>query len=109
MTERDISVIKSAKDIKKYCCGEGEKCVGCVLWSGDDGCILRNGLPEDWELPAVKTYKKDFLSKFPNANFETSNLCRKAIYGGKHDCCGMTCEECWNEEYITDRTEERSK
>ena len=100
MTERDISVIKSAKDIKNYCYGEGEKCAGCVLWSGDDGCILRNGLPEDWELPAVKTYKKDFLSKFPNANFETSNFCRKAIYGGKHDGCGMTCEECWNEVYI---------
>ena len=62
-------------------------------------------IPEDWELPIVRTYKQDFLEKFPRANFETSNLCRKMIYGEEHDCCGVTCQECWNEAYITDRTE----
>ena len=31
------------------------------------------------------------------------------VYGEEHDCSRMTCEECWNEAYITDRTEERSK
>lgn len=108
MTERDISVIKSAKDIKKYC-GEREECGCCVLWSDDGACILKKSLAVNWALPTVKTYKQDFLSKFPNIDFKTSNLCRKAIYGEKHDCCGMTCEECWNEAYITDRTEERSK
>ena len=99
MTERDISVIKSAKDIKKYCDAR-VKCTGCVMWSDDGECVLENGLAADWELPAVKTYKDDFLSKFPNANFETSNLCRKMIYGEEHDCFGATCQECWNEPYI---------
>lgn len=108
MTKRDISVIKSAKKIRKYC-RECEECVGCVLRVSGDLCPLRNRIAEQWILPEVKTYKQDFLSKFPKVNFETGNLCRKMIYGEEHDCCGMTCKECWNEEYIIDRTEERSK
>ena len=99
MTKRDIEVIESAKDVRKYC-GEYEQCVGCVLRANNGSCILEGRLPEDWELPTVKTYKEDFLSKFPNANFESGNLCRKMVYGEEHDCRGMTCQECWNEAYI---------
>lgn len=99
MTKRDIAVIESAKDIRKYCC-EHEQCAGCVLRTEDNSCILENSLAVSWEIPTVKTYKQDFLEKFPNANFESSSICRKMVYGEKHDCHGMTCQECWNESYI---------
>lgn len=99
MTKRDIRAVESAKDIKKYC-GEHVKCTGCALWADGSACVLEDSLAADWELPTVTTYKQDFLSKFPNANFETGNLCRKMVYGEEHDCHGMTCQECWNEAYI---------
>ena len=45
----------------------------------------------------VKTYKDDFLEKFPNAVI-AGNICRYHVYktGG---CDGFTgdCELCWNE------------
>lgn len=108
MTKRDMSAIESAKDIKNYC-GEHVKCTGCALWADDCACILEADLAADWELPTVKTYKQDFLEKFQNANFNSRNICRKMVYGGEYDCCGMKCEECWDEAYITDRTEERGR
>lgn len=116
MTKKDIEAIEHAKAIREYC-HECNDCHSCVFRTGnisgnfiEDTCMFEDdSIPEDWELPIVKTYKQDFLEKFPRANFETSNLCRKMIYGEEHDCSRMTCEECWNEAYITDRTEERSK
>lgn len=102
-SETDIEAIKNARAIMQYCC-EHEKCAGCALRTGGGTCVLEKSLAADWELPTVKTYKEDFLSKFPNANFETGNLCRKMIYREKHDCCEVTCrescQECWNEAYI---------
>lgn len=99
MTRRDIRAIEFARNVKKYC-GEHERCAGCVLRGDDDSCVLGNSLAVHWALPTVTTYKRDFLSKFPNARFESSNLCRKMIYGEEYDCCGMTCQECWEGAYI---------
>lgn len=112
MNKIDIEAVKHAKAIREYC-HERNDCCSCVFRTGnisgnfiEDTCMFADDrIPEDWELPIVRTYKQDFLEKFPRANFETSNLCRKMIYGGEHDCCGVTCQECWNEAYITDRTE----
>lgn len=48
-----------------------------------------------------KTYKQDFLEKFPNAEVlknGTPNSCKKCIYGGV--CSGAEpkkCHACWNE------------
>lgn len=42
-------------------------------------------------------------------NHKNCKDCVFMVYGGEHDCCGVACQECWNEAYITDRTEERSK
>lgn len=45
-----------------------------------------------------KTYKDDFLEKFPNAAVAGDNnagTCRKFIYG-QENCRGY-CTECWNE------------
>lgn len=99
MKKEDIKAIEYAKALMKHC-EKHENCKGCVLRAGNGSCILENCLAEDWKLPRLKTYKQDFLSKFPNANFETNNICRKMIYGEEHDCRGKTCQECWDEVYM---------
>lgn len=99
MTKRDIAVVESAKDVSKYCC-EHENCARCVFCVDGNSCIFNNPFVDAWRLPELKTYKQDFLEKFPNANFKTSNICRKMIYGEEHDCRGMTCQECWDEVYM---------
>ena len=48
-----------------------------------------------------KTYKDDFLSKFPNAKraavTDIPIACRNCIYNIDSEC--NTCDDCWNEEY----------
>lgn len=48
-----------------------------------------------------KTYKDDFLSKFPNAIVTSkgvvTGVCRNKVYGVTSEC--NTCYVCWNEEY----------
>ena len=49
-----------------------------------------------------KTYKDDFLSKFPSATLDKDGYplpCIHALYGSYKDCDGLSCKECWNEEY----------
>lgn len=102
MTKRDMSATESAKDIKKYC-GEHVKCTGCALWADDCACILEADLAADWELPTVKTYKQDFLDKFPDADFNADCICRKYVYpnSGEHpNCNNDKCEQCWDKTYI---------
>ena len=99
MTKRDVAVIESAKDIRKYC-SEHEHCRDCIFYSAGNLCRFNLCNPNMWELPKLKTYKEDFLEKFPNANFKSRNICRKMIYGEEHDCRGMTCEGCWNEVFM---------
>ncbi len=99
MTKREIKVIKCAKTISNYC-DECDNCTGCIFRTDDLSCTLDTSLPVGWELPVTKTYKQDFLEKFPNAHFETYEICRKMVYGEIHDCCGKTCQECWDEVFI---------
>ena len=113
MTREDIKVIKYAKAISEYC-GNKARCENnCPLFDG--GCLLLDDncrFPSDWNIPKVKTYKQDFLDKFPDADFNADCICRKYVYpnSGEHpNCNNDKCEQCWNETYITDRTEERSK
>ena len=111
MDKRDIAVIESAKNIREYC-GEHRHCAGCVFCIDGTSCILNNPFVDAWELPKLKTYKQDFLDKFPDADFNADCICRKYVYpnSGEHpNCNNDKCEQCWNEAYITDRTEERSK
>lgn len=47
-----------------------------------------------------KTYRQDFLEKFPNTRVFDSHPpegCREAIYGCSVNCKAITCHECWNE------------
>ena len=89
-------------------CKERGTCSGCPI----DGHNLRCGcrdiskselkeiieIIEQWskENPA-KTYKDDFLEKFPNAVI-AENICRYHVYktGGCDRFTG-DCELCWNE------------
>lgn len=45
-----------------------------------------------------KTYKQDFLEKFPEATLSKTShplICRRMVYGG--ECPFGDCNECWNE------------
>lgn len=48
----------------------------------------------------IKTYKEDFLEKFPNAPLERQEdipvACRETIYGRCY-CPQGGCIKCWNE------------
>ena len=47
----------------------------------------------------MKTYKEDFLEKFPEAHFDPEYICRLHIYphSGTHPSCNdRNCELCWN-------------
>lgn len=102
MNVKDAEAIKHATAIKEYCCGR-INCQGCVFGETDGSCDLGNdlgkNLPVDWELPTMKTYKEDFLEKFPEAHFEPEYICRLHIYphSGTHPSCNDgNCELCWN-------------
>lgn len=110
MDKRDIEAIESVKDVVKYCNSRGG-CSDCIFHAAYDGyhnetvCIFEEITPEDWQIPKIKTYKADFLEKFPNANFEATCICRNCIYpnAGNHPSCTggqSSCEKCWNEVYI---------
>lgn len=70
-------------------------------------CIFRNISPSEYELYTPKTYKEDFLEKFPNAVLSTyehrPQACVGPLYGEKHrppDCEKFmkqySCVDCWN-------------
>lgn len=89
---------------------EGENCSKCPLKqvaTPDDCFCFALDLPDEasavilkWvEENPVKTYKMDFLEKFPNAPLEADGnpeACRALIYGA-YPCSDRSCAECWNE------------
>lgn len=110
MKKKDIEAIEHAKAIREYC-HECNDCHSCVFRTGnisgnfiEDTCMFEDdSIPEDWELPIAKTYRQDFLEKFPNANFNADCICRIYVYpdSGKHpNCNNGKCKQCWNEAYI---------
>lgn len=102
MNKEDIAVIESAKAIRNYC--DCQSCEECVFHLMDEDCILDLGSPNCWNVPTVKTYKEDFLEKFPKTDFDADCICRKYLYPDSEkysDCDGCgTCENCWNEAYV---------
>ena len=104
MNVKDAEAIKHAMAIKDYCC-ECTDCQKCVF-SAKNGssCDLEKSLAADWELPHMKTYKEDFLEKFPTVKFDAFNVCCKYLYPnseGVRDCDeDGACEVCWNKAYI---------
>lgn len=96
---------------------------GCEKCPLDGSCILGNcrknaatdaqilSTVQKWhdEHP-IKTYKRDFFEKFPNASKlenGTPYVCRNNIYGDggrPHTCDKITCTQCWNEPMPEDNT-----
>lgn len=54
--------------------------------------------PEEPEKPK-KTYKEDFLEKFPNAPISRTGCPHGCVYHayGNRGVCRATCSDCWNE------------
>lgn len=88
-----------------------------VDWRGDDSCencmnlnkcndckqCIKEWLAREYKVETVrqKTFKDDFLEKFPNArlnNDGSPRICAEDVYGLIH-CDFPSCEECWNTPY----------
>lgn len=90
-------------------CKSCETCINCPNYSWDNPCAVRiRDYPEEvvaevekWskEHP-VKTFKDDFIEKFPNALMDSKNeprSCVRNIYGDSIECINPNCKECWNQ------------
>ena len=106
-----MDAVKFLKIINRLC---ANGCTECPLSnynnseSSSCGCVLSGNFEKAVELVEkwakehlVKTYKDDFLEKFPKTKITSSGtpkLCREFIYGGG---CGRVasgdCESCWND------------
>lgn len=111
--ERRIKVA-SITDYARMCKALGGRCSDCPLSNLKDKYIKNcagvlsirtseaSAIIDKWcaEHPQ-KTYKQDFLEKFPNASKTkrgTPEACRKKIYGGKCvEIYDNGCLDCWNE------------
>lgn len=116
-----MDAVKFFKEMERMCkahCDNpyGERdCKGCPLEISVDECMRVEmeepekiveivEIVERWskEHP-VKTYKDDFLEKFPKTNFPKEYLYRKNKwcelynYGDCDKNDNVSCEECWNE------------
>ncbi len=79
------------------------KGLGCTLvpsaYSEYDHKNLLNAVKKWSDEYPVKTYKDDFLEKFPKAPLNGYGIplaCRKCVYEN-YDCQGIECGKCWNE------------
>lgn len=93
-------------------CNSITACKDCVLHNYNIECSFLEHLSEkdiaeisekvsEWcEKNPRKTYKEDFLSKFPNAKINSDGVpisCRNALYFNTTNCNGETnCKDCWN-------------
>ena len=111
-----MDAVKFFKEMERMCkvyCDNpyGERdCKGCPLEIGVDEC-MRVDMEESEKIVEIveiverwskehpqRTYKDDFLEKFPNADrYETGHPmnCRNGIYG-LGSCASDSCEDCWN-------------
>ncbi len=74
-------------------------CHECELSAAEiASCIFNEDTPSCWAISKPKTYKEDFLEKFPNSVLALEiygELCVKYIYALKIDCAGSNCKKCW--------------
>ncbi len=109
-----MDAVKFFKEIERMCkvyrdnpYGERD-CKECPLEISVDECMRVDmeesekiveivEIVERWskEHP-VKTYKDDFLEKFPKAQVPYG-VCPKNVYGIEIDCLNRDCPDCWNE------------
>lgn len=107
-----------AKEFLEIIAKECSECTECRFYYSDEkGCGVERVYIDGEDIDKViaiaeeikrnkKTYKDDFLSKFPNAKVYSNNavagVCRNKVYNMKGDC--ISCNRCWNEEYKGART-----
>lgn len=95
----------------KRMCKSCKDCNDCPFYSSCSGCIISlpdnaDEIVEKWvkEHPK-KTFRDDFLEKFPNTPVDSNKLpkaCLMDIYGDANAKCkdeDYSCNECWNQEY----------
>lgn len=97
MSEFKITHKTTLYELQEYC--KKNSCKTCELCEGYNMCRYA---PNDWNIPTPKTYKEDFLEKFPNAvinDCDTLAACRALIYDGAVYCTNreLNCDKCWNE------------
>lgn len=111
MTERKATIYDYAR-LKKTLCDTGNNCYGCPLGIYNNGeKVICNQLITKYTDKANKiilewcdensqrTYKDDFLEKFPNIKMYSGFpiVCRNYIYSIEKKCRDGNCVNCWNE------------
>ena len=99
MSEFKITYKTTLYDLQEFC--KDMTCNNCNL-NNNHYCTFRVDSPDDWNISKPKTYKEDFLEKFPNAvinDCDTLAACRALIYDGAVYCTNreLNCDKCWNE------------
>lgn len=94
MSEFKITHETTLYELQEYC-RDNKNCDTCCLKDDDYVCRFAGNSPNVWNITKPKTYKEDFLEKFPNAGLP----CRVLVYFGTNGDCthNFNCEECWNE------------
>lgn len=103
------------KDFHRMCDNSLSDCSACPIVENNMECGVENLTDEHIDIikqwaknHPERTYKMDFMEKFPNAdtNFSNNNLCVKEIYGTKKGDCNAIysdvkkCSECWDNPII---------
>lgn len=98
-------------DLHRMCHFYNGECNECIVSIKHNGCCIGRRFKGDvqkindtifeWcKNNPPKTYKQDFLEKFPNAevvNFlGRPNVCLNIIYGMNTVVCNKDCVSCWN-------------
>ena len=100
MSEFKITSKTTLYELQEHC--RNNDCDTCCLNERECYCRFIQHSPDAWNIKKPKTYKEDFLEKFPNAaknEYGTLCSCRALIYDGSLFCNnrGLNCEKCWNQ------------
>lgn len=101
MNDFEITHKTTLYELQEFC-KRKVGCHECELSAAEiASCIFNEDAPSGWAISKPKTYKEDFLEKFPNSVLALEvygELCVKNIYAdADSDFIGSDCEECWNQ------------
>lgn len=99
MSDFKITHETTLYDLQEFCKRKVE-CYECELSDAEiASCIFNEDVPSGWAISKPKTYKEDFLEKFPNSVLALEvygELCVRDIYALNIDCARSNCKKCWN-------------
>lgn len=98
MSEFKITHETTLYELQEHCKKQAD-CYGCDLREDTrTACNFTTKDPINWNITKPKTYKEDFLEKYPNAEMDCGVpiACKRTVYGGE-PCYVLQCSECWNE------------